>query len=81
MSSTPENSKNASGHLSLLDDSPLKEKQSRTLCEEQCNPMLERASKWMAQLESIRDDYALLKVKNAILLDRLVMAGEDIDEN
>ncbi|GAX24989.1 hypothetical protein FisN_2Lh268 [Fistulifera solaris] len=81
MSSTPEKSKNASGHLSLLDGSPLKEKQSHKLCEEQYDPLLERASKWMAHLESIRDDYALLKVKNAILLDRLVMAGEDIDES
>jgi hypothetical protein len=79
MSATPEKSNNASGHLSLLDDSPMKEKQSRMLCEEQYDTLLERASKWMAQLESIRDDYSLLKVKNAILLDRLVMAGEDIE--
>lgn len=80
MTSTPEKSEKTNGHLSLLDDSPMKgmETQSRTLCEEQYETLLERACKWTCQLESIRDDCALLKVKNAILLDRLVMAGEDI---
>lgn len=81
MTSTPEKSNKHNGHLSLLDDSPLKDTGNRVPREAdgQFETLLEQACKWTCQLESIRDDFTLLKVKNAILLDRLVMAGEDIE--
>ena len=34
------------------------------------------AKKWIAELETMRDEMYLLSVKNAVLLDSLAMAGE-----
>jgi hypothetical protein len=37
--------------------------------------LLKEATKWVRELEAVRDDLYMLSVKNAILLDSLAMAG------
>jgi hypothetical protein len=37
--------------------------------------LLKEATKWVRELEAVRDDLYMLSVRNAILLDSLAMAG------
>jgi hypothetical protein len=40
--------------------------------------VLEQAEKWKTGVEKVRDDLMILRMKNAILLDSLTMAGADL---
>jgi len=40
--------------------------------------LMRDASKWILDLETLRDEMHIVSVKNAILLDSLAMAGADV---